>query len=286
MASRPILVGANGSEQSLCAVNWAAREAVLRDVPLRIISIIPSGRGADWCTAPGSHPATLRQATAESLEDAATSANMTAPDLTTDTSLFTGDAGPILAGLGRHASMLVTGSRTIAGRAAMMPGPVNRYLAVHAPCPVVIYRDPATSSQQVVVGVRELADSEAPLAFAFEEAARRGAHLLVVQAWYWRPPGGIPAADSGLTPAELSAQALTHLHQLLEPWQDKYPEVETGEEIIHAHPGRTLASLTATADLLVLGRHPRPFGGTDAPLGSVTHTVLAHAHGPVAVVPG
>lgn len=285
MASRPILVGASGSEQSLRAVQWAAHEAALRSVPLKIVSVVRSGPGASWCAPRDAHPATLLQAAAETVEDAAASASMSAPGLTIDTSLLTGDPGPVLAGLGRRASMLVAGSRTAAGTGRLVPGSVSRYLAVHAPCPVVVQRDPAAPAQQVVVGVRELADSEAPLAFAFEEAFHRGAHLLVVQAWHWLPPAGLPTADRTLTPAELSAHAVTRLHSLLEPWRDKYPGVEVGEEIIHAHPGHALASLTATADLLVLGRRVRPIGWTDAPLGSATQAVLALAHGPVAIVP-
>lgn len=285
MASRPILVGASGSRQSLSAVNWATREAALRSVPLRIVSVVPSGPGARWRGPGGERPATLRQAAAESLEAARASASMTVPGLTIDISLLTGDPGPVLAGLGRDASMLVAGTRMAAGRGRLVPGPVTRYLAAHAPCPVVVHRDPPAPAQQVVVGVRELADSEAPLAFAFEEASRRGAHLLVMQAWYWLPPAGSPAADSTLTAAELSAHALTRLHRLLEPWRDKYPQVEVGEEIVHAHPGTVLASLTAPAGLLVLGRHARPAGGTDAPVGSVTQAVLAHARCPVTIVP-
>jgi nucleotide-binding universal stress UspA family protein len=285
MSSRPILVGASGSEQSLSAVIWAGREAMQRSVPLWIVSVVPSKPGAGWHTARGSHLPTVRQAAADSLEDAAMSANMSAPGLTIDTSLRTGDPGPILAGLGHRASMLVAGSRAAGGPARVRAGSVSRYLVTHAPCPVIIHRDPAAPAQQVVVGVREHADSGAPIAFAFEEAAHRGAHLLAVQAWHWLPPAASPARDSPFTPAELSARALTRLYRLLEPWQDKYPEVEVGEEIIHARPWHALASLTGAADLLVLGRHTNPIGGTDAPLGSVTHAVLTHAHGPVAIVP-
>ena len=39
MASRPIVVGVDGSERALHAVEWAAREAVWRKAPLRIISV-------------------------------------------------------------------------------------------------------------------------------------------------------------------------------------------------------------------------------------------------------
>ena len=38
MASKPIVAGTDGSEESLRAVDWAAREAVLRGAPLRIVA--------------------------------------------------------------------------------------------------------------------------------------------------------------------------------------------------------------------------------------------------------
>jgi hypothetical protein len=38
MAAKPVVAGTDGSEESLRAVDWAAREAVLRGLPLRIVS--------------------------------------------------------------------------------------------------------------------------------------------------------------------------------------------------------------------------------------------------------
>src|ERR1700752_4066678 len=37
MATKPIVAGTDGSEESLRAVDWAAREAALRGAPLRIV---------------------------------------------------------------------------------------------------------------------------------------------------------------------------------------------------------------------------------------------------------
>ena len=65
-------------------------------------------------------------------------------------------------------------------------------------------------------------------------------------------------------------------------WREKYPAVETGTEIIHAHPGHLLAQASARADLVVLGRQPSHTGGSGA--DSVIHAVLHHARGPVAVI--
>jgi nucleotide-binding universal stress UspA family protein len=38
MTARPIVAATDGSDESLRAVDWAAREAMLHGVPLRIIS--------------------------------------------------------------------------------------------------------------------------------------------------------------------------------------------------------------------------------------------------------
>ena len=39
MSVKPIVAATDGSEESLRAVGWAAREAVLRGAPLRIVSV-------------------------------------------------------------------------------------------------------------------------------------------------------------------------------------------------------------------------------------------------------
>src|ERR1035438_4546959 len=38
MSAKPVVAATDGSEESLRAVDWAAREAVLRGAPLRIVS--------------------------------------------------------------------------------------------------------------------------------------------------------------------------------------------------------------------------------------------------------
>ncbi len=39
MAPKPVVTGTDGSEESLRAVEWAAREAALYGAPLRIVSV-------------------------------------------------------------------------------------------------------------------------------------------------------------------------------------------------------------------------------------------------------
>ena len=40
MIAKPLVAATDGSEESLRAVEWAAREAVVRGAPLRIVSAV------------------------------------------------------------------------------------------------------------------------------------------------------------------------------------------------------------------------------------------------------
>ena len=55
-----ILVGVDGSPPSKVAVDWAAREALLRGLPLTMVHIIPSPNMRKWPNSPASHEMTAR----------------------------------------------------------------------------------------------------------------------------------------------------------------------------------------------------------------------------------
>ena len=284
MAIKPIIVGTDGSEHSLRAVAWAANEAVLHGASLRIVSVpvIPahlgSGSTSDQVTK------TMTEAAEKALREAAARADLIAPGLKAETVLIAGKPARVLADAAAAASMLVVGARRTGSFTAL--GSVSRQLATHSPCPLVVER--AASPQatgQIVVGVHELDDSAATLGFAFAEAALRGARLIPVHAWFWLPPAGstgdkpLPVID----PHQVSAAALARMSELLIPWRKKYPEVEVGEQVVHALAGRALARASASADLVVVGGHDGR--GHESPGGSVIHTVLNHAQCPVSIVP-
>jgi nucleotide-binding universal stress UspA family protein len=77
-----------------------------------------------------------------------------------------------------------------------------------------------------------------------------------------------------------AAEAAREMTVLLDRWQQKYPGVPVSQDVVHGHPGRALADLSARADLVVPGRQAGLLGP-----GSVRHAVLNHARGPVAIVP-
>ena len=285
MATKPVIVGVDGSEQSLLAVEWAAQQARRHSSPLRIVSapdVMP--RMHAYHASPAEIAAALRGVAARALAAAITRCDEVAPGLPVDTCLLSGPPAVAVAETGSDASMLVVGARGAGGFAAMMLGSVSRYVAAWAPCPVAVVREESSAvHREVAVGVRDPQNATGALAFAFEEAALRGADLVAVHTWYWLPSGQAGALRPA-DPGRFVAEATRQLAAALKDWQDKYPDVQVRRDVIRGHPARVLASLSARTDLVVLGRHGHP-AGPGPGIGSIQHAVLDHAHGPVAVVP-
>jgi nucleotide-binding universal stress UspA family protein len=292
MAAKPVVVGVDGSEESLRAVEWAALEAKRHSVPLRIVSApaqVP--RMHAYHASPTTIANALRGIAARALDAAITRSEEVAPGLAATTGLLSGPPALAVAESGSGASMLVVGARGAGGFTAMVLGSVSRYAASRAPCPVVVVREETMAvHREIAVGVRDPHDITGTLAFAFEEAALRHADLVAVHTWYWFPSAlhlpatGEAAELRAADPERISAEAARSLAATLKEWRDKYPDVRVRQDIIHGHPARVLASYSARADLVVLGRHGHP-EGTGPGIGSIQHAVLDHAHGPVAVVP-
>jgi nucleotide-binding universal stress UspA family protein len=293
MTARPVLVGTDGSQASLRAVAWAAREAATHEQPLLIVSALapPPRMSSPWSAAAVHETAQRR--TEDALTASAEHARQVAPALCMGTEVLHGEPALALASRADGASMLVVGSRGTESFAAMALGSVSRYAATHAACPVVVVRPEGRPLyREIVVGVRDpdLPGTSAALKFAFAEAALRKARLLAVHAWYWAAPAGHPGQpDEPRDTAHRMADALAE-------YQDKFPGVEVATDVARAHPGRVLAGASARADLVVVGRHDaRVAGGPVARLpaaggngargiGSVTRTVLSHGRGPLAIV--
>lgn len=276
MPAKPIVVGTDGSAQSRHAVEWAAKQAALCDVPLLIVSVISVSQRTGRSTLVGDRTGVTRAMARQALQEAARSAQLAAGGLTPGTLLLAGVPALALARQARGASMLVVGGRGAGSTAAAGAGSVSRHLAAHAPCPVVIcFSQAARGRSQIAVGIGEHDESEAAIGFAFEEASRRGADLLAVRSAYG--PGPARARGLAAGPAGAPGSALCRLRELLDPWRRKYPDVAASEQIMPAGLHQALADITATASLLVLGRDPGP--------GSASRAVLDHARGPVAIVP-
>jgi nucleotide-binding universal stress UspA family protein len=287
MASKPIVAGTDGSEESLRAVDWAAREAARRDAPLRIVGtaeILPRMSPREGASGSTYDTVTdvLDKDRDRALATAAEVAAKTAAGVLIDTDELTGPTAQAVTEAGSGALMLVLGSRGRGAFTALLLGSVSRYAASHASSPVVVVRDESPAPHGLIgVGVADTESCREALAFALEEASLRHAGLHAIHAWH-TPQSDITRA--GPVPTESGAQAAadaaSQLAGLLDECGAKYPDVKVTHEVVHGHPGRALVGLSARADLVVIGRR----AGGPGP-GSVRHALLNHAHGPVAVVP-
>ncbi len=290
MTTKPVVVGVDGSEESLRAVEWAALEAKRHSSPLRIVSapsLVP--RIHAYNASPAAIANALRGIAARALDAAITRSEEVAPGLPITTSLLSGPPALAVAESVAGASMLVVGARGAGGFAAMLLGSVSRYAATRAPGPVVVVREESMAvHREIAVGIRDPQDAAETLAFAFEEAALRNADLVAVYTWFWSPSAlRLAAGTTELRPTDpdqIAAEAARSLAAALEGWRDKYPGVRVRHDVIHGHPARVLAGYSARADLVVLGRHGHSADAGPG-IGSVQHAVLGHAHGPVAIVP-
>jgi nucleotide-binding universal stress UspA family protein len=286
MATKPVVVGVDGSEESLLAAEWAAMEARRHGLPLRIVSapaMIPRMRAYQAFSQTAADA--LRGASARALGTAVRRAKEVAQGLEITTDLLSGPPALAVAGSGSDAALLVVGARGAGGFAAMILGSVSRYAAARATCPVIVVRQASMAvHHEIAVGIRDLQDTNDALTFAFEEASARHADLVAVHAWYWpsfalRARVDQDAMDAPFQPEQISAEAAQGLWALLDEWREKYPGVRVRHDVIRGHPARVLANYSARADLVVIGRHDDPG------IGSIQHALLGHAQGPVAVIP-
>ncbi|MFJ9744270.1 universal stress protein [Streptomyces chartreusis] len=295
----PVIAGVDGSAESLAAAEWAAREAVRRDRPLRLV------HAWNWHPRQGAgEPATAAQRylARRALRQAEDRIRRTCPGAKLDDEQIEGPATTALLRAADCADLLVLGSRGLSGFTGFLIGSVALGVVARATTPVVLVREGEEASDEhlsaddgspsvrtgyrdVVLGI-DLGDPcDEVIEFAFEAARARGARLHVVHAWQTPSPPGLGPGEVGLVNGpEQADEWLAFLTAVLNQWRDKYPEVEVAETVTEGRARSVLVRAATGASLLVVGRRmtERPAGPR---IGPVTHAAIHHAGCPVAVVP-
>ena len=177
MTVKPLVAAADGSDESLQAIEWAAREAVLRSAPLRIVAAASRPpRLLDLLAQPDSDyvAGLIREESDRALAAAAARAAEVAPGLQVDTVPLAGPQAQAVTESGSGASMLVLGAHGTGALGSIALGSVSWYAAAHASCPVVIVRGETVAvHREIGIGIGDLDASAEPLTFAFEEASLR-----------------------------------------------------------------------------------------------------------------
>lgn len=254
--TRSITVGVGGSPTGPEAALWAADEAEVRGVPLRLVHVT-EGKGAQESGTP--------------LRTAADRVRALRPGLTVTSGRLPGPAADALAAVANDredTELLVMGT----GRPRTADGPGSAPVALDVLAavrrPVVLVRPPerhggtgpeaapgrtGAGQPTVVIGVDGLRSCDDLFAFGFDEAVRRDAALRILHAWC--PPrvhGGAAALDRDLVEG-----TDRELGDLLQPWRRKYPRVHVMDRALVGPATRQLVYASHDADLLVIGRDRR-----------------------------
>jgi nucleotide-binding universal stress UspA family protein len=267
-----VVVGVDGSIIAVRALDRAAEEAALRGATLEIVYAVPD----------------LDEA-GPVLASALSRVRDRYPGLTVSTAPVAGDAARALVSRSRNAALTVVGTRGLGGFAGLLLGSVSLRLAAHAHGPLLVVRgEPNPNPGVVLLGIESDADTDAA-AYAFEEAARRGAPLRILHAWTYRhrTPAGLSPTPPDRVQDDIARHAKAEEAlpgQVMAPLREKHPHVAVETRTVRSGPAHALLQATLGADVVVIAAHRR-HGGPSPQLGPVAHALLHHASCPVVVVP-
>ncbi|WP_338702879.1 universal stress protein [Streptomyces sp. Q6] len=292
---KPIVVGLDGSRQSLAAAEWGARAALRRGLPLRLVHA--------WQGSPGEAmppDLTVPQYWARRvLRGALERISERYPQVYVSAEQVRHPPRQALLTAAEDAELLVLGNEGLSGVGSLFSGSVALSVVSHAPLPVVLVRAGFTAPDEhrphdsgascertpfrdVVAALEPEKSYDELLAFAFAEAALRAATLHAVHVWHL-PYSTAHTAVPGVRAASRQA-AETAMADRLSPWREKYPTVPVRSSVIRARTAHEIVHVSEGAGLLVVGRGPR-HAGMGPRTGPVTHAVIHHVACPVAVAP-
>jgi len=284
----PLVVGADGSDASLLAIDWAVDEAARRGLSLRLVcaSLWERYEGA---APPGPNRPSERVMAEHIVGSAAERARRRNPQVKVSAKVVLEEAVSALLREGNNASALVTGSRGRGELKGLLLGSVGLAVAARAHCPVIVVRGDkaglAGIHERILLGAGDPATSGEAARFAFREAEARKCTLDAVRAW--RCPAHETDDDHlrGGEPARYHEQrASALLDAVLHDAAADHPAVRVRRVTVEGPARKVLLNRSAAADLLIIGAKRR-HGHFGLQLGRVGHTLLHHADCPVAIVP-
>ncbi|GAA2103565.1 universal stress protein [Microlunatus panaciterrae] len=279
------MVGVDGGDDGLRAVDYAVREAGIRKAELVVAHVIDLSPllgapammyGAD----------VLKRAGEEAVDAAVRRVRATGfPSDRVRGEVAMGNVGAVLCSMSQEASLVVLGRRDLSGFERLFAGSTCVSVGARAHCPVIVV-PPGWAPLDLLtigVGIDGSARSEPALEWAFEEADARGATLRVIHAWEPHAPFLSDDSEYAEAVSRWALDAELAVAESLAGWQQDYPGVHVERVFKREHPIRALLSESEHLDLLYVG--VRGAGGVPGlALGSVARGVLAGASCPVSLV--
>lgn len=287
MSARRVVVGYDGTPESVTALDWATVEAERRGVGLHIGFADPyvaqtlHAYPRDF----GEESLTFGR---EALGQAAQRARRVLPEERVTTEAVISSPAAFLIELSYDADLVVTGSRGRGAIAAGLLGSVAYAVAAHASCPVVIVRGDTLApvpGRPIIVGVDRSRASDRAVDLAASLAGDQGVLLRLVTVT--AQPSAEAWTNYGAVARDLLQDQQRMADRMLEETRARvlgaYPGLAVEVAVLQGDPGDALAHEGRGASLLVVGSRGRG-GFAGMLLGSISHRVVHAATCPVMVV--
>lgn len=269
----PVVVGVDQSLMSMAAVDLAAEEAMARVAPLVVLHATGSVRSGDEAAVRAGHRLVAVAVARTRAEH---------PGLAVGGEVVVDDPVTALVARASGASLLVVGGRQ--RRTPPGASDLATRIGARVELPFIVYRPLAhppsvVLPRPVLLAVSGGGSEDAPVEFAFAEAALRGAPLLAVHVWAAPADTAADRRRDDRAAAIAAHEEAEHvLVAALERWAEKYPDVRVHLAARHGlDVPVALTAASSTSQLAVIGRGRRS--------GPVFDVLIRCAHCPVAVVP-
>jgi nucleotide-binding universal stress UspA family protein len=263
----PVVVGIDGSDAAIGAAEWAVKEAIHQDVPLRLVHVMQ----ADSIASASACPAEEDYAES-SLRAACLAVEATGLPVKVDIAVLHGDVDSVLLAESNRATMVCVGSHGIGRVASMVIGSTAAILAENAQCPVAIIRrtedGPLPEGGFIAVVVDDEPGNDEVVRWAMEEARVRRAPVLALGVWRWA----------------LFEIGDEQFYRRLDHWLRRYPDVEVEVASTRLSLTRYLEGHIGGVQLVVIGR--RDVKRVAQLVGPHGLPILTHADCSVLVVRG
>lgn len=286
-----ILVGVDGSRESLSAVKWAADRAIRFGGRVHVLCTYAlasySAAALDGGYAVLDDEALKRGA--QQVVDEAVEVAKSRGELRVSSSIEPGDPAGVLVEMSREVDLVVVGSRGGGSFADRLLGTVSSALPAHAKCPVVVVPRHTSGKkfmpiERIVVGVDGSDVASSALRRAVDEAEGWGARLTAVSAVPIATGTSMMTwAPTGVDHSNLLKDVRKGMGIAIEQALDGRT-MEVARHALDGSPASLLIEFSTAVDLVVVGTRSRG-GLAGVLLGSTSQTVLSHSTCPVMIVP-
>ncbi|OZC50326.1 hypothetical protein CH286_06870 [Rhodococcus sp. WWJCD1] len=285
-AHQKIVVGVDGSPNSVSAALWAATIAERVGSPMHIAGAVQQPAfylGESASVIPRDVWDEQRHTADRVVTDVAAAVLARHPNSAVTTSVEETSACAMMVELSRTARMLVVGNSGSGPIVSALFGSTTQEISNAAQCPVIVWREGAeTVDAPILVGIDGSATSEVAVAQAFDLASLFGVSLIAALAWNSLSQGAALSLPGSPDPMEFEREQRMLMSECLAGWAEKYPDVSVEHIVQQGNPAHLLVDLSKRAGLVVVGSHGRGVVAR-ALFGSTSSNLTRHAHCPVMI---